>query len=683
MSLAPGTVVHARFRLQAAAGSGGVSTVWRAIDERDGGEVALKVLHPHLRSDRVIVERFRREAALLAKLSHPAIVRGGEVFEDAEAVSFSMEHVDGTTVKDRVLASGPMPVAEAMTLARTVLGALAAAHAGGVVHRDVKSQNLLLTRDGGVKVLDFGFARVDALAGLTARSLVLGTPEYAAPEQIEGRPVDGRADLYSLGVVLFEALTGRLPFRGGSAYEILRAHLTGDVPSIRSIREDVPAALDEAVRRLLEKKPEKRFATCEEALVALDEPIPEPRIPSAACAACGSPRESGWPLCPACGSSGEAAARGDWMVVLVRVPESIDERRVRASEPEGRPSGIDAAASLREAVRSIGAEPAHELAAGSPETTKRLPKVLVKGVGEALAKLLRDRCVARDLQVELRRTTENNVDLLYRSAMPAYVFVGGAAIVWLAVVGAAVRNHLSIWAAGGELLAASVGIGAALASGPALYGLLRRHAHRLLPPLATIATESASVPLPAATISAYRAALAAVREESLRGTLRRLLERALAIQHAASSAPEHLLGVLEEPRSVALGLVEEAARLAIAAQGQLDRLAACNESAVRDEIAALQARHAAATQESAKRTLEGFLAEKHATLAEIAELERAQAESTQRLLRVASGVELATVRLLAASAPDATGASREIDRLSLQADAAVRTARAMAGPVVR
>lgn len=173
-----------------------------------------------------------------------------------------------------------------------------------------------------------------------------------------------------------------------------------------------------------------------------------------------------------------------------------------------------------------------------------------------------------------------------------------------------------------------------------------------------------------------------MKEPSLRGTLRRLLESALAIQHAASSAPDHLLDVLEEPRQVAVGLVEEAANLAAAAQAQLDRLAACPESSVRDELAALHAR-AAVAPASSRRDLDALIADKQAALAEIAELERGQARTTQHLLRIASAVELATVRLLAASAPDATGASRELDRLALQADAAVRTARAMSGTAVR
>jgi hypothetical protein len=601
--MTPGTRLHGRFELVEPLGSGGVATVWRAKDLMGGRTVALKVLHPHLRGDPIVCERFRREVGIARSLEHPNVVRAQELYEEAGALSFSMELVEGRTLKEELLAKGPLPIPEVQRIAAACLQALGAAHAAGIVHRDFKPQNVLLGRAGEVKLLDFGFARVANAAGLTTRSLVLCTPDYAAPEIVQGQPVDGRADLYALGVTLYEVLTGRLPYRGATPFELLRQHLEAPPPPLRSLRPELPAGLEALVQRLLSKAPEARFATSEAALHALTAPPDLPSRPEkveGVCAACGEPRELDWPLCPACGASKERPDAGEWMVVLMRA-----ER--------------DSAPALRELVRRVGGVPNPELERASWRAVTGLPRVIVKGVGEPLARLLRERCQAQGLQVELRRFSENNSDLLHKSNTPSWLFALGLGLPWLGLL---VGSILYFLQSGLSVRQPLAGLGLILPAslGPVGGWFLLRYAHLLLPALAKMPVVESAVPLPGQLVLKYREALKSVKAPSLRGTVRRLFERLLVLRGTRDSAPPHVQLLLEEPCDAALRLAEQGLVLAQAAQAMLDRIRLAGEPELWAELESLKAR--AEHNPSERETIAPLIAAKEQALAQVALLER-------------------------------------------------------------
>jgi serine/threonine-protein kinase len=256
-----GEVIAGRYELEELVGSGGMSGVFKARDRLLERNVALKILHSHYAEDADTVERFRREARAVAQLSHPNIVtvidRGDE--EGRQFIVF--EYVDGQTLKELVAESGPLPVRFAVELAIGVARGLAFAHARGLVHRDVKPQNVLLNGDGKPKVTDFGIARSLDVQGVTQTGTVLGTSHYISPEQASGQPVDAQSDVYSLGAVLYELLTGEPPFDGENFVAVALKHVHAESPSVLDRRPDAPVRLAAAVDRALEKDPAKRFPT--------------------------------------------------------------------------------------------------------------------------------------------------------------------------------------------------------------------------------------------------------------------------------------------------------------------------------------------------------------------------------------------------------------------------------------
>ena len=257
-----GKVLAHRFELVRALGSGGLAEVWVARDLQTGGEVAIKALHEHLVADEGLAERFRRELAVTRTLSHPGIVRVFDLYEHRDEGArarpfFAMELLEGRTLAD-ALGEGPLSPDEARRIARETALALDAAHRQGIVHRDLKPQNIWLCGDGAVKLLDFGLARAAGWSRLTAQSTLMGTPGYLAPELLSGATVDARVDLYALGAVLFEMLTGKRAFPSADPYTALRRK--GEAPpSPRAIDLHVSEADDRLVRRALDPDPELRF----------------------------------------------------------------------------------------------------------------------------------------------------------------------------------------------------------------------------------------------------------------------------------------------------------------------------------------------------------------------------------------------------------------------------------------
>jgi eukaryotic-like serine/threonine-protein kinase len=256
----PGELIADRYELEELVGTGGMSSVFRAHDRQLERRVAIKILHQHYADDPEYLERFRREARAVARLSHPNIVTVIDRGDDDGRQYIVFEHVEGENLKELVLRTGRMSVRRALELALAVADGLSFAHDHGLVHRDVKPQNVLLSREGDVKVTDFGIARsLHVEHGVTQTGTVLGTGEYLAPEQASGKPVSPATDVYSLGVVLWELLAGDVPFVGENFVAVALRHVNEPPPSLRERRPDVSPRLEAAVDRAMAKDPARRF----------------------------------------------------------------------------------------------------------------------------------------------------------------------------------------------------------------------------------------------------------------------------------------------------------------------------------------------------------------------------------------------------------------------------------------
>ncbi len=265
-----------RYQILEQVAAGGQGTVYRAWDTSTGQVVALKVLHPHLSADPSILERFHREARLAAFVSHPNITQIFEVGQDGDRHFISMEYLP-VGIHSLIEAQGSLPIERAAEICLQTALALQAASDRGIIHRDIKPQNLLLGQDGTVKVTDFGIARATALSTMTRTGALMGTPHYMSPEQAQGTRVDIRSDIYSLGIVLYQLLTGDLPFEADTPFELMRQHIEERPASVRGARSAVPQALERVVNTCLEKDPDRRFQTPNEFVRALRQAVPGAR----------------------------------------------------------------------------------------------------------------------------------------------------------------------------------------------------------------------------------------------------------------------------------------------------------------------------------------------------------------------------------------------------------------------
>ena len=268
-----GTQLRGRYRLEERIGAGGMSTVYRAYDETLERWVAIKVLHHTMEDDPVQLERFRREARTVARLNHPHVVTVIDAGEDQGHPFIVFEYVDGDTLKGLIKRNGPLPIPTAVAYAIEIGRGLVAAHDERLVHRDVKPQNVLIDPDGRAKVTDFGISRSLDADGLTATGRVLGTTDYVAPEQALGEDVTEQSDVYSLGICLFEMLTGTVPFTAESQVGVAMKHVRDPLPDVQSLRPEMSAALAAIVERSTAKERRNRYADADEMVQALEQAL--------------------------------------------------------------------------------------------------------------------------------------------------------------------------------------------------------------------------------------------------------------------------------------------------------------------------------------------------------------------------------------------------------------------------
>lgn len=278
-----GTLLDGRYLVESRIASGGTSTVYRGLDVRLDRPVAVKVMDARYAGDEQFLTRFRLEARAVARLKNPGLVAVYDQGMDARHPFLVMELVEGGTLRELLAERGPMPPHAVAAVLRPVLGGLAAAHGAGLVHRDVKPENVLISDEGEVKIADFGLVRAVAAAGITSTSVILGTAAYLSPEQVRDGPPNRagpRSDVYSTGILTYELLTGRTPFTGDSALSIAYQRLDGDVPRAGAAIDGVPPQFDEFVQRATARNPADRYADAIEMAADLEAIADELDLPA-------------------------------------------------------------------------------------------------------------------------------------------------------------------------------------------------------------------------------------------------------------------------------------------------------------------------------------------------------------------------------------------------------------------
>jgi eukaryotic-like serine/threonine-protein kinase len=259
-AIGPGSVIANRYEVQSILGAGGMGLVLKALDRQLDEVVALKLLKGEVfQQDPVALDRFKQELKLARRITHRNVVRTYDYSEMDHYYVISMEYVKGITLKQLIRQRGMLPVRIGLQIGKQICSALDAAHEKGVVHRDMKPQNVLLESTGDVKIMDFGIARLADMKGMTSTGTIMGTPDYMSPEQAQGLSVDHRTDVYSTGVVLFEVFTGKLPFTADSALAVLNKHIREAVPKPTSINPSLPLELEQVLIRAMAKNPEQRY----------------------------------------------------------------------------------------------------------------------------------------------------------------------------------------------------------------------------------------------------------------------------------------------------------------------------------------------------------------------------------------------------------------------------------------
>jgi serine/threonine protein kinase len=282
------SALEGRYQVLKELGRGGMGIVFQAYDKELKEPVAIKILSPLLSNDPDALERLKREVSAARRVTHPNVIRIHDISEIGGLHFVSMEYFEGVSLKDFLRRSGPLSMMQGYNIASQICDGLEAAHRQGVVHRDLKSQNIIVGASNQVKIIDFGLARSGQMEGLTATGLIMGTPEYMAPEQVAGKHVDERADIYSLGIILYEIFTGRVPFSGNSAIAVGFMQIKETPPAPRTINPQLQPEAERVILKALEKDPAFRYRSVGELKSELERAVLQP-IPSTSRDAVGQP----------------------------------------------------------------------------------------------------------------------------------------------------------------------------------------------------------------------------------------------------------------------------------------------------------------------------------------------------------------------------------------------------------
>jgi len=267
--LTRGVVFAGRYEIIEELGTGGMGRVYRAFDKKIDEEVALKLIKPEIAAERKTVERFRNELKIARKISHPNVCRMHDLNEEGKTLYITMEYVAGEDLKSVTHRMGILTAGKAVFIARQIAEGLGQAHKLGVIHRDLKPHNIMIDHNGNAKIMDFGIARSLTAKGMTGEGVIVGTPEYMSPEQVEGKTADARSDIYALGIILFEMVTGHAPFEGETPLAVAHKHKYEPAPDPKKLNPQIPPGLSRIILRCLEKTREKRYQTTEEFLADL------------------------------------------------------------------------------------------------------------------------------------------------------------------------------------------------------------------------------------------------------------------------------------------------------------------------------------------------------------------------------------------------------------------------------
>lgn len=637
-------------------GHGGMATVYRAVDRATGQVVALKKLHDHLQLDAAVRSRFFREVEITRTLSHPHIIRIFEVIEDP--LSFVMEYGGDRDLKELIREQAPLEPAEIEAMAGQILSALSAAHQAGIIHRDIKPQNILVDGAGGLKLVDFGLARAQGMASLTTKTMIIGTPDYIAPEVIMDRHLDPRSDLYSLGIILFELATGVLPFTGNAPLQSIQRRLEAPAPDPQTLRPDLPLHLSAAIRKALERDPADRFQTAEEMARALADRAGG-LVPAAAvsgedhCPACQAVISSDYPVCLECGDETLAKVEpGSNMVLLTALhpePQARDELQRFLSRLAAKPQAI---ARLK--------------------PTKNRPTLLVKNVTGLYAQYLVHKLQTLGHQAAVREMGEPSSDLLssLEKAFFLIIFLGLYILIFTLAMGLG-RMDVLTWLFG-------FAFGLTLMFGfeywfsrnvYRLYPALIRKIARLAAPFSQGLMESLLKVVKGATSKKVKRDLQKVFRTSV--ALRRQLQGRASLADSISENPAPMLDSLFE---MTLKLIAEINRID-ADSGSWD------EAGLGEQIQALARQAEKAADPENKRLLLSSLTDKQGLFESLLDHEKRRELLYARLLQVSARIELLLRSFLAVEAEALAREQADISvvlrRLSAEMEAVVRTSREM------